>query len=33
MIKITIDGIELSVAENQTVLEAAREAGIEIPTL
>ncbi len=33
MIKITINGIELSVAENQTVLEAAREAGIEIPTL
>lgn len=33
MVKITIDGIELSVAENQTVLEAAKEAGIKIPTL
>jgi len=33
MVKITIDGIALSVDENKTILEAAKDAGIEIPTL
>ncbi len=33
MINITIDGKELTVEEGKTVLEAAREANIEIPTL
>ena len=33
MITITINGKSLSVAEGQTILEAAREAGIVIPTL
>jgi len=33
MLKITIDGRDLEVTENKTVLEAAREAGIKIPTL
>ena len=32
-IKLTIDGIEVEVAKGTTVLEAARLAGIEIPTL
>ena len=33
MINITINGKKLSVAEGKTILEAAREAGIVIPTL
>ena len=33
MINITIDGKQLSVEEGKTVLEAARQANIEIPTL
>src|ERR1700687_130199 len=33
MPKITIDNRELEVASGQTVLEAARDAGIVIPTL
>ena len=33
MINITINGKPLSVAEGKTILEAAREAGIVIPTL
>src|SRR5580765_4357624 len=32
-IKITIDGREVEVAEGQTLLEAARKLGIDIPTL
>lgn len=33
MLNITIDGHPLQVAEGVTILEAAREAGVEIPTL
>lgn len=33
MIKITIDGSEVTVPKNSTVLEAAQAAGIRIPTL
>ena len=33
MLNITIDGRTLEAREGQTVLEAAREAGIHIPTL
>jgi len=33
MIKLTIDGKEIKVAEGTTVLNAARELGIEIPTM
>ena len=33
MIKLTIDGIEVELQEQVTVLEAARRAGIKIPTL
>ena len=33
MIEVTIDGRRVSVAEGATLLEAAREAGAEIPTL
>jgi formate dehydrogenase major subunit len=33
MVKITIDGVELSVDENLTILEAAQSAEIRIPTL
>ena len=33
MVSITIDGIKLEVPENITVLEAARQANIHIPTL
>jgi len=33
MITLTIDGIEVSVPQGTTVLEAARQAGIRIPTL
>lgn len=32
-VKVTINNIEISVPENYTVLEAAREAGVHIPTL
>jgi iron-only hydrogenase group A len=32
-LKLTIDGIEMEVDQGTTVLEAAREVGIEIPTL
>lgn len=32
-VKITIDGIELEVPKNYTILDAARQAGIDIPTL
>ena len=33
MISLKIDGVEVSVEEGKTVLEAARQVGIEIPTL
>ena len=33
MITLTIDGVEVSVPQGTTVLEAARQAGIRIPTL
>ena len=33
MINLTIDGINVSVPEGTTILEAARTAGIDIPTL
>jgi len=33
MVNITIDGIKLEVEDNITILEAARQADIEIPTL
>ncbi len=33
MITLTIDGIEVSVPQGTTVLEAAKQAGIRIPTL
>ena len=33
MINLTIDGINVSVQEGTTILEAARTAGIDIPTL
>ena len=32
-VNITIDGVNIQVEDNMTVLEAARLAGIEIPTL
>lgn len=32
-VNITIDGVNIEVEDNLTVLEAARQAGIEIPTL
>lgn len=32
-VRVTIDGITVEVPQNYTVLEAAKEAGIEIPTL
>ena len=32
MIKLTIDGEEVSVAEGTNLVEAAANAGIEIPT-
>lgn len=32
-VKITIDGIEMEVPKNYTILDAAREANIDIPTL
>ena len=32
-VKITIDGIEMEVPKTYTILDAAREAGIDIPTL
>ncbi len=33
LVNLTIDGIQVSVPESYTVLEAARKANIEIPTL
>ena len=33
MVKVTIDGIKVEVPKGSTVLEAARAAGIHIPTL
>ena len=33
MINLTIDGIKVSAPEGATILEAARIAGIDIPTL
>lgn len=33
MVKLTIDGIEVEVGEGSTILNAARSAGINIPTL
>lgn len=33
MVNIIIDGIKLSADENLTILEAAQEAGVRIPTL
>ncbi len=33
MVNLTIDGIPVSVPEGSTILEAAREAGIKLPTL
>ena len=33
MITLTIDGVSVTVPAGTTVLEAARAAGIEIPTL
>ncbi len=32
-VTLTINGLEVSVPSNYTVLEAAKEAGIDIPTL
>ena len=33
MIHVTIDGIKIEAKENQTILQAAKENGIRIPTL
>ena len=33
MVTVTIDGREVQVPEHTTILEAARAAGVEIPTL
>ena len=33
MVKLTINGIPVEVPAGSTVLEAAREAGVRIPTL
>ena len=33
MLNINIDGIDIQVEENTTVLEAAHKVGIDIPTL
>ena len=33
MVTLTIDGIKVEVSKDATVLEAARKAGIKIPTL
>ena len=33
LISLTIDGVQVEVAPGTTVLEAARQAGIRIPTL
>ncbi len=33
MVNVTIDGIEVQVAEGTTVLDAAKKAGVQIPTL
>ena len=32
-VKITIDGLEMEVPSTYTILDAAREHGIDIPTL
>ena len=33
MINVKINGIDVSVPKGSTILEAARKAGVEIPTL
>ena len=33
MVNVTINGMKISVPQGSTILEAARELGIEIPTL
>ena len=33
MVSITIDGVKVDVPDNSTVLDAARKANIDIPTL
>ena len=33
MVKLTIDGMELQVKDGTTILDAALQAGIHIPTL
>ena len=33
MVNVTIDGIQLQVAADATILSAAQQAGIRIPTL
>ena len=33
MVNVTIDGVSVQVPSNYTVLEAAKQAGIKIPTL
>jgi len=33
MVNVVIDGVNLSVDENQTILEACKSAGIDVPTL
>ena len=33
MVHLTINGIEVEVEEGTTILQAARKAGIDIPTL
>ncbi|MBO4748377.1 MAG: (2Fe-2S)-binding protein, partial [Clostridiales bacterium] len=33
MVNVTIDGVSVQVPSNYTVLEAAKKAGVKIPTL
>lgn len=33
MVNLTIDGRQISVEENTTIMEAARSVGIQIPSL
>ena len=33
MVNITIDGIKTSVPDGSTILQAAKEVGIKVPTL
>ncbi len=33
MVNLTIDGIKVSVPEGSTILQAAKEVGVKIPTL